>query len=119
MLACIVDYFSNCKDYEKTDTGVKAEYLYIPYTSMFQDVRASIDWLYLQSNLKDETVKDIEKYIERNDSLSTLLERIQKYGAQNLLITNSDFSYTDKIMKYLLEPVNAVSYCFFSVTLLF
>ncbi|XP_036368203.1 cytosolic purine 5'-nucleotidase isoform X2 [Octopus sinensis] len=106
MLACIVDYFSHRKDYEKTDTGVKAEYLYIPYTSIFQDVRASIDWVYLQSNVKDETVKDIEKYIERNDRLPVLLERIQEYGAQNLLITNSNFSYTDKIMKYLLEPVN-------------
>ncbi|GAB1607638.1 cytosolic purine 5'-nucleotidase-like [Argonauta hians] len=103
MLACLVDYFSNSNLYQKTDEGVNYGNQYMSYTLIFDDIRAAVDWLYLKSSLKEKTTNNLEKYVERDERLPVLLNRIQEHGAQNLLITNSEYTYTDKIMKYLLE----------------
>lgn len=36
LLACLVDFFTNCKDYTITDTGVKCGELLMSYKSIFQ-----------------------------------------------------------------------------------
>lgn len=103
MMACLVDYFTNCDDYQKSKTGVRLGDLSMSFTSIYQDVRAAVDWIHMAGSLKDKTTEDIEKYVHRDDRLPILLKRIRQHGAQTLLITNSCYQYTNKIMKYLLE----------------
>lgn len=51
LLACIVNYFSTSKDYEKKDTGVSNGNLFISYKAIYQDVRSSIDYQYVTVNI--------------------------------------------------------------------
>ncbi len=75
------------------------------YKSMFQDVRTAVDYVHLKGDLKRLTVENLSKFVQRDDRLPTLLVRLRANGAKVFLLTNSDYNYTDKIMKYILEPV--------------
>lgn len=72
---------------------------------MFQDVRTAVDYVHLKGDLKRLTVENLSKFVQRDDRLPTLLIRLRENGAKVFLLTNSDYNYTNKIMKYILEPV--------------
>ncbi|XP_076469911.1 cytosolic purine 5'-nucleotidase-like isoform X2 [Babylonia areolata] len=103
MLACIIDYFSSKKDFKKKKEGIDCGDIFMSYKSIFQDVRAAVDWVHLKGDLKSETIKNLEKYVHRDDRLPVLLNRLRMHGAKTVLITNSDYEYTNKIMNYLLD----------------
>ena len=66
----------------------------------------SVAWLRCsQGDLKRLTVENLSKFVQRDDRLPILLTRLRANGAKVFLLTNSDYNYTDKIMKYLLETV--------------
>jgi 5'-nucleotidase len=89
----------------RTSTGIKLGDLFMSYKSMFQDVRTAVDYVHLKGDLKRLTVENLSKFVQRDDRLPTLLVRLRANGAKVFLLTNSDYNYTDKIMKYILEPV--------------
>ncbi|XP_054467968.1 5'-nucleotidase, cytosolic II, like 1 isoform X2 [Anoplopoma fimbria] len=84
---CLVDFFTRCSRYSK---------------SMFQDVRDTMDYIHDTGILKGQTIKNLDKYVIKDPNLPILLTRI-KVVAKVFLATNSDYSYTKAIMKYLLE----------------
>lgn len=62
----------------------------------------------LQGDLKRVTCENLSKYVHRDNRLATLLTRLRANGEKVFLLTNSEYIYTEKIMKYLLEtPVMA------------
>ncbi|ESO93021.1 hypothetical protein LOTGIDRAFT_162045 [Lottia gigantea] len=103
MLACIIDYFNSSKQYNREKQGIKSGNLYFSYKSIFQDVRGAVDHVHLNGALKNETTKNLEKYVQRDERLPLLLDRIRHHGGKTLLITNSDYEYTNKIMAYLVD----------------
>uniref|UniRef100_A0A3B3ZVE3 Uncharacterized protein n=1 Tax=Periophthalmus magnuspinnatus TaxID=409849 RepID=A0A3B3ZVE3_9GOBI len=72
------------------------------FRSMYQDVRDAMDYIHDKGMLKDTTIRNLEKYVEKDPNLPYLLTRIKEV-AKVFLATNSDYSYTEVIMKYLLE----------------
>jgi hypothetical protein len=46
LLACIVDLFTNSKDFKSEETGVKNGDVFISFQAIYQDVRESIENLY-------------------------------------------------------------------------
>ncbi|OBS69492.1 hypothetical protein A6R68_01929, partial [Neotoma lepida] len=84
LLACLVDFFTNCPRYTSCDTGFKDGDLFMSYRSMFQDVRDAVDWVHYKGKLP------------------LLLSRMKEVG-KVFLATNSDYKYTDKIMTYLFD----------------
>ncbi|KAK7110966.1 cytosolic purine 5'-nucleotidase-like isoform X2 [Littorina saxatilis] len=103
MLACIIDYFTAKKEYKSKKEGIDCGDIFMSYKSIFQDVRAAVDWAHLNGDLKSETVKNLEKYVHRDERLPVLLDRLRTHGAKTVLITNSDYEYTNKIMNFLLD----------------
>ncbi|XP_025093778.1 cytosolic purine 5'-nucleotidase-like isoform X1 [Pomacea canaliculata] len=104
MLACIIDYFATTKiGYARQTEGIDNGDLFMSYKSIFQDVRSAVDWVHFHGDLKSETLKNLEKYVHRDAQLPLLLNRMRKHGAKTVLITNSEYEYTDKIMEYLLD----------------
>ncbi|XP_064631608.1 cytosolic purine 5'-nucleotidase-like isoform X2 [Lineus longissimus] len=104
LLACLIDFFTNnSADYSVSINGVKSGELYMSYKSIFQDVRTAVDWVHIKGPLKPLTVKDVEKYVHKDDRLPVLLDRMRATGAKTFLLTNSGFTYTDKIMEFLLD----------------
>lgn len=69
------------------------------------------NWLVLclQGDLKKLTVENLSDYVKRDERLPMLLRRLRDNGAKVFLLTNSDYNYTNHIMKYLLETVQKLS----------
>ncbi|CAN0004456.1 unnamed protein product [Lampetra planeri] len=106
LYACLVDFFTNCARYKRCETGVKDGDLYMSFKSMFQDVREAMDWVHMQASatgsLKSKTLENLEKYVVKEPRLPLLLSRMKEVG-KVFLATNSDYTYTNKIMKYLFD----------------
>ncbi|XP_029371663.1 5'-nucleotidase, cytosolic II, like 1 [Echeneis naucrates] len=102
LYACLVDFFTRCTRYTNLLTGYQLGDLFMSYRSMFQDVRDAMDFIHDIGILKERTIKNLEKYIVKDANLPVLLTRI-KDMAKVFLATNSDYSYTEAIMTYLLE----------------
>ncbi|XP_068561881.1 5'-nucleotidase, cytosolic II, like 1 isoform X2 [Cebidichthys violaceus] len=99
---CLVDFYTRCTRYTNLLTGFQHGDLLMSYRSMFQDVRDTMDFIHDTGILKDRTIKNLEKYVIKDPDLPVLLTRI-KVVAKVFLATNSDYSYTEVIMNYLLE----------------
>ena len=68
-----------------------------------QDLRKAIDVIHLESmELKKRTLLDLPRYVRRDGRLPLLLRRLREEGRQTFLLTNSDWWYTQQIMRYLL-----------------
>ncbi|KAH9492943.1 Cytosolic purine 5'-nucleotidase [Bulinus truncatus] len=103
ILACIIHFFETNKDYAKAKTGVTISNIHMSYKSIFQDVRAAVDWLHSHGDLKRHTMEDMGKYVHKDEKLPVLLDRIRQVGAKTVMITNSGYEYTNTIMAYLLD----------------
>ncbi|VDK41486.1 unnamed protein product [Gongylonema pulchrum] len=55
----------------------------------------------MQSDMKQIILDKKEQYIIKDERLRQLLVRIQESGKQSFLLTNSDYSYTNAVMNYL------------------
>lgn len=78
----------------------------ISYDNLFSDIRVVNDIIHDSDSCKTETLKDLKKYIVRNDNLAKLLDRFRQSGKKVFLLTNSPWYYTDKVMQYLLDGFN-------------
>ncbi|XP_019358294.1 PREDICTED: cytosolic purine 5'-nucleotidase isoform X1 [Gavialis gangeticus] len=102
LLACLIDFFTNCDRYTSCETGFKDGDLFMSFRSMFQDVRDAVDWVHYKGSLKEKTLENLEKYVVKDAKLPLLLSRMNEVG-KVFLATNSDYKYTDKIMTYLFD----------------
>ncbi|XP_007567135.1 5'-nucleotidase, cytosolic II, like 1 isoform X1 [Poecilia latipinna] len=102
LYACLVDFFTRCTRYSNLRKGFQHGDLFMSYRSMFQDVRDAMDFIHDTGTLKEQTIKNLEKYVVKDPNIPVLLTRIKEV-AKIFLATNSDYNYTEAIMKYLLE----------------
>ncbi|XP_022662482.1 cytosolic purine 5'-nucleotidase-like isoform X1 [Varroa jacobsoni] len=121
LLACLVSYFTTTSGYTSTKTGVNMGNLFMSFKTIFRDLRCAMDmmhdsfqptpkdpccerWKRPRWNiLKNETVDNLEKYVERDERLPLLLDRMRAHGKTVFLLTNSDFAYTERIMTFLFD----------------
>uniref|UniRef100_A0A673WRF0 5'-nucleotidase, cytosolic II, like 1 n=1 Tax=Salmo trutta TaxID=8032 RepID=A0A673WRF0_SALTR len=102
LYGCLVELFTRCSRYVNCQKGFKHGDLFMSFRSMFQDVRDAMDFVHDTGILKESTLKNLDKYVIRDPNLPVLLTRIKEV-AKVFLATNSDYNYTEAIMKYLLE----------------
>ena len=103
LLACLIDILDKQPDYVMTGTGVTGGSVSISYKSVYQDVRAAVDWVHMQGFLKKDTLENPQKYIAKDERLPVLLHRMRTHGRKVFIITNSDYQYTNKVMTYLFD----------------
>lgn len=105
VLARVIHYFSTSDEYDHvgSPSGVKDNKanLFMPFKSMFQDVRNAFDTIHADGSLKKETVDNLEKYLMRDEKIPILFDRMRENGKKVFLLTNSGYRYTDQIMTYL------------------
>jgi len=106
LLACLTDILDRQPGYTMTGTGVSGGSVSISYKSIYQDVRAAVDWAHVQGIFKKETLQDPEKYIAKDERLPVLLHRMRTHGRKVFIITNSDYEYTNAVMTYLFDFPN-------------
>ncbi|XP_023174513.2 cytosolic purine 5'-nucleotidase isoform X1 [Drosophila hydei] len=103
LLACLVDFFTNSKDFVRVERGIKAGDFLFTYKSIFQDVRRAVDWVHSDGDLKRRTTQNMAYYVKKDKRLPTVLCRIRESGAKLFMLTNSDYTYTNEIMRYLFD----------------
>lgn len=75
----------------------------ISFTNMFNDIRKAVDTVHHNGELKDKTMDMIDQLVERSPNLSSLLDRLKKSGKKTFLLTNSGYSYTERLMSFMLN----------------
>jgi HAD superfamily 5'-nucleotidase-like hydrolase len=75
----------------------------IDYGVVFTDVRSAIDEAHRDGAVYASVKSDYAKYIARDPDLARTLHKFRSSGKRLFLLTNSPWSYTDAVMRFLLD----------------
>jgi len=92
MYAQLVDHFDRA--------GIEGV---LGYADLYRQVRTSIDEAHMEGQLKAEIMADPERFVERDPELALTLQDQLHAGKKLLLITNSEWTYTQAMMSYALD----------------
>lgn len=73
------------------------------YRELFDDIRHSIDLAHQDDSLKSVIVPNLPTYIDRDPDLAATLHKLRSAGKKLFLLTNSEWWYTDAVMRFLLD----------------
>uniref|UniRef100_A0ABI7W4T8 5'-nucleotidase domain containing 4 n=1 Tax=Felis catus TaxID=9685 RepID=A0ABI7W4T8_FELCA len=99
LCACLVDFFSGCSRYTNCDTGYQHGNLFMSFRSLFQDVSDAMDNVHQSGCLKEKTLEDLDKYVEKDVRIPILLGKMKEVKV--FLAINSSYNYMDAIVTYL------------------
>jgi len=74
----------------------------VDYGKLFQDIRECIDEAHADGTILSAVEGDLPRYIDRDPLLAQTLHKLRSAGKRLFLLTNSRWSYTEKMMTYLL-----------------
>jgi 5'-nucleotidase len=74
----------------------------IDYSRVFTDIRESIDEAHRDGTILNAVLGDTPRFVHRDPDLAPTLHKLRSAGKRLFLLTNSRWSYTDKMMTYLL-----------------
>ena len=75
----------------------------LDYAALFDEVRECIDLAHQDGSINEVIATDFARYVERDPLLPETLQRLRAAGKKLFVLTNSGPTYTDRMMKYLLE----------------
>lgn len=73
------------------------------YRQVYQDLRKFIDLSHADGSIKKVVLNYLDTYVRKDKYLAPTLNHLIEGGKSLFLLTNSDWSYTNSIMTYLLE----------------
>lgn len=74
----------------------------LDYTKVFADIRECIDEAHRDGTILDAVLADLPRFVVRDPDLAPTLHKLRSAGKRLFLLTNSRWSYTDRLMSYLL-----------------
>jgi HAD superfamily 5'-nucleotidase-like hydrolase len=77
--------------------------LAIDYAKTFTDIRESIDEAHRDGTILETVAADFPRFVDKDRELAPTLHKLRSAGKKLFLLTNSRWSYTDKMMRYLLD----------------
>jgi len=75
----------------------------IDYAALFDEVRECIDLAHQDGSINEVIATDFARYVERDPELPEALARLKASKKQLFVLTNSGPSYTDRMMRFLLD----------------
>ncbi|GAB4208619.1 MAG: HAD-IG family 5'-nucleotidase [Sandaracinaceae bacterium] len=75
----------------------------LDYAALFDEVRECIDLAHRDGSINEVIAGDFPRYVERDPDLAETLARLRASKKQLFLLTNSGPSYTDRMMRFLLD----------------
>ncbi len=73
------------------------------YKDIYEIVRASLDATHMEGELKAEIVAAPEKYVDLDPEVPLALLDLRHSGKKLILVTNSEWTYTNAMMTYTME----------------
>ncbi|MDC7222355.1 MAG: HAD-IG family 5'-nucleotidase, partial [Spirochaetales bacterium] len=84
---------------------LKKEGLSLPdFPRLAADIQSAVDDVHQDGSLKSVVTANFEKYVISEPKTALMLERYKSYGKKLMIITNSDYLYTKKLLDYALTP---------------
>jgi HAD superfamily 5'-nucleotidase-like hydrolase len=77
----------------------------LDYERLFQDIRESIDEVHRDGTLKEIVKSDLARYVVKDPELGPALHKLRSGGKRLFLLTNSQWDYTDAVMRHLLDQM--------------
>jgi HAD superfamily 5'-nucleotidase-like hydrolase len=74
------------------------------YAGLYRQVRADIDEAHMEGELKADILADPDRFVERDPDAPLALLDQRRAGKKVLLITNSEWAYTNALMSYAFDP---------------
>ena len=90
-----------CQLVDLLDEGRLPEIL--SYETLFERVQKTLDAAHLEGVLKDEIMSDPARYVEPDPEMPLALMDQREAGKKLMLITNSEWKYTEFMMSYAVE----------------
>jgi 5'-nucleotidase len=75
----------------------------VDYEKVYTDVREMIDEAHRDGSLKSVITSDLDRYIRFDPELRVVLEEFRRSGKRLFLLTNSEWAYTDKLLRHLVQ----------------
>jgi len=76
--------------------------LAVDFMRLFADIRECIDEAHSDGTILDAVLADLPRFVVRDAELAPTLHKFRSAGHKLFLLTNSRWSYTDRMMTYLL-----------------
>jgi HAD superfamily 5'-nucleotidase-like hydrolase len=74
------------------------------YADLYRTVRSTIDEAHMEGTLKSEILQDPDTFVVPDPEAVLALVDQRNAGKRLMLITNSEWSYADRMMRYTVEP---------------
>ncbi|MBV9946556.1 MAG: HAD-IG family 5'-nucleotidase [Myxococcales bacterium] len=81
--------------------------LTVDYAKVFTDIRESIDEAHRDGTILETVAADFPRFVHKDPELAPTLHKLRSSGKRLFLLTNSRWSYTNKMMSYLLDGAMA------------
>ncbi|KAL5182701.1 Cytosolic purine 5'-nucleotidase [Glycine soja] len=85
---------------DRLDDGTIPADLALDYKGLYKAVGKALFWAHVEGRLKSEIMSKPELFVEPDPELPLALLDQKEAGKKLLLITNSDYLYTDKMMRH-------------------
>jgi 5'-nucleotidase len=92
LYATLVDFFESRKQRREID-----------FAALYQDVREMIDEAHGDGSIKQFIVARPGRFVRRDPKLGVILEEFRRSGKKLFLLTNSEYYYSDALLRHLLE----------------
>ena len=73
------------------------------YEALYKDVREMIDEAHRDGSLKSVITGNLDRYIRLDPEVRTVMEEFRRAGKKLFLLTNSEWSYTDALMRHIFQ----------------
>ncbi|AHC15493.1 HAD-IG family 5'-nucleotidase [Salinispira pacifica] len=74
------------------------------FRTLAQDIHSAINTAHQDGSIKDIVLDDLDRFVISDPKIPQLLERYADYGKKLMIITNSDYAYTRRILDYSITP---------------
>ena len=79
----------------------------LDYERLFQDVRGCIDEAHRDGTIKGQIAANLDRSLVRDPELAATLHKLRSAGKLVFMLTNSELSYTETVMRYLLDDARS------------
>lgn len=74
------------------------------YYQISLDIKSMLDLCHSDGSLKEHVCENLKDFIIIEPELAPLLERYKDFGKKLIVITNSDYQYTQTLLSYCIDP---------------
>lgn len=82
----------------------KSGKIHYDFPDIAEHLGVALDESHRDGSIKDEVIRNPEKYIKKSEEVVRGIQKFKKHGKVFFLATNSDYAYTNAVLKFAIDP---------------